>query len=194
MQHRAMFAAGLVALFSLTTPLAARAQPEHPTEQSSSVTRDRSTTIESARPSRYDFREYDRPLAADVRIFDQRFTRDVGEGCRYEARIRGPVRARRVNGVDQFLPDLSVRASVRCGLRVRAAAPPARIRRVWMSRQQLEFAIQNRARVVAPTSGVAQCSYSPEFRVSFARARIVNGRVFQACSVIRPTAIGGGPK
>jgi hypothetical protein len=117
---------------------------------------------------------------------NERITRDLGNGCYYEATLRGQYRTRKRTRGMGFDPAFELRAGVRCQNGRSVSAPAARIRGTDLTERQLTSALAERGRVLAPSERGA-CAYTPSFSVN--ETQVVAHAVWQMCSV----ATGGGP-
>ncbi len=149
------------------------------------------------RPTRQDMNlDMRTPLqtyAMRPRRVNERYTRDLGNGCDYVATVRGhlqPREERRRHEGPTYRSDLTLDAHVECAGHVTATAPMYRLRGGHVREADLRQALSAHGRISTRVSD-RTCQLTPSFVV--ADNRVETRAVWQSCGVT-PAAIGGGPR
>jgi hypothetical protein len=183
----------------LSTVLAGTGAQAHDREDTATVDRPPPPTGAIQRPTRQDVSP-ELPTARDTwarrpRHVNERYVRDLGNGCNYVATVRGsmqpriPLHARHPES--SYRTDLTLDAHVECRGHVQATAPMFRLRRGRISEAELRQTLASRGRIATAAGGNRTCAYTPAFVV--AENRLETRAVWQSCSVT-PAVIGGGPR
>jgi hypothetical protein len=129
------------------------------------------------------------------RRVNERYVRDLGNGCDYVATVRGSMQPRIARNPRRdertYRTDLTLDAHVECRGQVQATAAMFRLRRGRVTEAELRQTLASRGRIATAAGGNRTCAYTPSFVV--ANNRIETRAVWQSCSVT-PAAIGGGPR
>jgi hypothetical protein len=138
-----------------------------------------------------EFRTPAQTYAMRERSVNERFVRDLGNGCNYVSLMRGTMKPRDPrHGEPTFRSDLTLDAHVVCAGRVQARAPQFRLRSNRIGERELRDTLSAHGRLVAAAGADRTCAYTPSFII--ADNRIETRTVWQSCTVT-PSPIGGGP-
>lgn len=98
---------------------------------------------------------------------DEAFTMELGNDCRFNARIRGQLVAAKSTPSEpsKVLPDLVINADVQCTDRAALLLTETVQSERPMTLAEVERAVEERARLTSPTEAYG-CTYSPDFNLS----------------------------
>lgn len=139
-----------------------------------------------------DFRTVGQTYAMRERRVNERYIRDLGNGCDYVATVRGTMKPRDPrHGQPTYRSNLTLDARVECSGHVVATAPSFRLHTGRITENEMRQSLSSHGRIVAPAGDGRRCAYTPTYVVL--NDRIETRAVWQACSV-EPAAVGGGPR
>jgi hypothetical protein len=125
------------------------------------------------------------------RTLNERFVRDLGDGCEYVSQLAGTMRPREPeHGKKLYRADLTLAAHLECSGRVQTTAPPYRLRNSKLTAEEMRRTLAEHGRIVATSGPGRTCSYTPSYAI--VDERLVTRVVWQTCSTTAPS-VGGGP-